>query len=695
MPHSALAAVLRHLRRAAHPPGADAPSDGQLLERFACRRDEAAFEALLERHGRMVWNVCWRVLANSSDAADAFQATFLVLVRKAGSIAKRDSVASWLYGVAHRVALDARAGAARRRAHEQRAGARAEEGLPVSAEVAELRQVLDEELARLPEKYRAPLVLCYLEGKTNDEAADQLGWTRGTIAGRLSRARDLLRGRLARRGLSLAPAVLASALAQEAAPAAVPAGLAGLTLKAALGYATATAGASAPAVALAEGALHTMFVSRLKITTFLLAALALAATGAGWLLHQALARPPRPAPEPPPSVSKPLVLAKDPAQARADRPALVTGNTAFAWDLYARLRRRDGNVVCSPYSISTALAMTYAGARGKTAEQMAEVLHFTLPQERLHPAAGALVRDLSGEAKGKKRNYQLRVANALWGQKDYGFLNDFLALTRESYGAGLTEVDFIKGPEEARKTINAWVEKQTEDKIKELVRKEHITADTRLVLTNAIYFKADWQTKFFKMATRDEPFHLTAKHQVKVPTMYRANRFAHFDGGTFQMLELPFAGKELSMLVLLPKKVDGLPELEKSLTADKLAAWHGKLRQAEVCVYLPRFKVTGAFELKKELVAMGMPLPFERGADFTGMAGSGKALLISEVVHKTYLDVNEEGVEAAAATAVPLPKGDVTREPVIFRADHPFVFVVRDNRSGSVLFAGRVADPTK
>jgi serpin B len=688
MPHPALALILRHLRRAARPPGAGGPSDGELLERFAGRREEAAFEALLQRHGPMVWNVCCRVLANASDAEDAFQATFLVLVRKAKSIARRDSVGSWLHGVAYRVSLDARAAAARRRAYERQGAGQAARELPVDTSWAEVRQVLDEELCRLPEKYRAPLVLCYLEGKTNDEAASQLGWTRGTVAGRLSRARDLLRSRLTRRGLTLPAAALGAILTDQAASAAVPAGLLQLTTKAAT-----TGGASSSVVALAEGVLHTMFVTRLKLAGVVLAVLLILGGGAGWFWQPARSDPPSPPPEKP--SPRPLVLAKDPAQAEADRPALVEGNNKFALDLYARLRSSRGNAVYSPYSISTALAMAYAGARGQTEKQMAEVLHFTLPQERLHPAAGALVRDLTGTAKGQKRNYQLHVANALWGQKDYGFQNDFVTLTRTVYDGGLTEVDFVSAREPARETINRWVRDKTQNKIKELLKKDHLTPETRLVLTNAIYFKAEWDAKFLKQATRIGLFQVSATQKVKVPLMAQRTHFPYLDGGTFQMLDLPYTGGGLSMLILLPKKVDGLPGLEKALTADKLRAWHKKLAETQVELVLPKFKVTGAFQLKEVLKGMGLESPFSKAADFSGMNGGKDPLFFSEVVHQTFVDVNEEGTEAAGATAAVIGLGGVPVKGVTFRADHPFVFLVRDNRSGSILFVGRVADPTK
>jgi hypothetical protein len=318
-----------------------------------------------------------------------------------------------------------------------------------------------------------------------------------------------------------------------------------------------------------------MFIGKLKITAALLTALAIMGTGAGLLLHHALASSPQSSVERP--QYRAIVLADDPTQLKADGPVLVKGNTAFACDLYARLRgEQDGNLFISPYSISSALGMTYAGARGQTAEQMAKVMHFTLPQERLHPAAGTLARDLSGG--DKKRGYQLSVANALWGQKNYGFRDEFLTLNHTCYGAGLQEVDFINAREEARKTINAWVEKETKDKIKELLKPNRLTADSRLVLTNAIYFKAEWERKFYREGTREAPFQVTAQRKVNVPTMHLMANFPYLDGGTFGMLELPYKERDLSMLILLPKKVDGLAELEKSLTADKLAEWQAKLQ---------------------------------------------------------------------------------------------------------------------
>jgi serpin B len=375
-----------------------------------------------------------------------------------------------------------------------------------------------------------------------------------------------------------------------------------------------------------------------------------------------------------------------------DARAAVKGNTEFALSLYGRLRGRDGNLFFSPYSISTALAMTCEGARGQTADEMAKALHFTPDRDRLRAAFAAL---LAQTRAGKEGDYQLSVANALWGQSGIGFLPDFLNHTRESYGAGLREVDFAGSTEAARQAINAWVEQQTKDKIKDLLPPGVLTGDTRLVLTNAIYFKGFWALQFKKSATKEEPFRTAGGGPVKAPLMHQTGDFKYADGGDFQALELPYRGDDLSMVVLLPKKADGLAALEQKLTGPNLRAWLGKLRKQEVQVALPKFKMTREFNLNATLKALGMRRAFvPGGADFSGMAGSvGRKLFIQAVVHKAFVDVNEQGTEAAAATAVGVATTSEPPPPPVFRADHPFVFLIRDNRSGSALFLGRLTNP--
>jgi serpin B len=396
----------------------------------------------------------------------------------------------------------------------------------------------------------------------------------------------------------------------------------------------------------------------------------------------------------------------------ADRAAVVDGNNAFAVQLYSQLQTKGGNLFFSPESISTALAMVYAGARGDTASEMEDTLQFSLPPERLHPAMGALLSDLNAAHDG----YQLRVANALWAQQGYAFLDDFLNLTKADYGAGFNQVDFKSAHAAARLIINQWVEQRTEDKIKDLIPPGALDNTTRLVLTNAIYFKGDWQTPFDKAQTKDEDFHASPAQNIRTPLMHRAGKFNYLNGGTFQALEIPYKGAELSMIVFLPNDAGGLPAFERSLTSYNMRQWLGGLQPApRVVLTLPKFKIEAGFGLKDTLKAMGMKKAFDGSmADFSGMAShqtmhrdgnsiggnppSGN-LYISAVIHKAYVDVDEEGTEAAAATAV-VGKAYVTGRHVpipliIFRADHPFVFLIRDNRSGGILFIGRITDPTK
>jgi serpin B len=323
---------------------------------------------------------------------------------------------------------------------------------------------------------------------------------------------------------------------------------------------------------------------------------------------------------------------------------------------------------------------------------MAEVLHFTLPQTQLHKAFGSLEKKLN-EA-GEEGRYQLSVANALWGQAGYNFLAEFLELTERSYGAGLREVDFVTQAEKVRLIINAWVEEKTQEKIKDLIKPGVLDRLTRLVLTNAIYFKGDWANQFDKKQTRDEPFNLNRHKQVKVPMMHIKDKFKYWADDRLQVLQLPYEGEELSMVILLPVKADGLAEMEKTLTSENLEKWLKGLRKQEVMVSLPKFKMTTDFELSEYLKKMGMPDAFSGDADFSGMTGD-RSLFISNVIHKAFVTVDEEGTEAAAATAVTMRTTSVPAPPKLFRADHPFIFIIKDNRSESILFLGRVMNPEK
>jgi serpin B len=379
----------------------------------------------------------------------------------------------------------------------------------------------------------------------------------------------------------------------------------------------------------------------------------------------------------------------------ADLSLLVEGNSAFAFDLYQALKDEEGNLFYSPYSISVALAMTYAGARGETEQQMAETLKFLLAQDDLHPAFNSLDILLAqrGEgAEGKdEEGFRLNIVNAIWGQKDYAFLDEFLDVLAENYGAGLRLVDFINETEKARVTINDWVSEQTEGRIEDLIPQGVITTLTRLVLTNAIYFNAAWEYPFEEEATYNGPFYLLDSGEVTVPMMRQTESFGYAEGDGYQAVELPYDGNELSMVILLPEEGQ-FKAFESSLDADLVAAIIENLEYQEVALTMPKFEFESEFSLKQALSAMGMPIAFTDNADFSGMTG-GRDLQIAEVIHKAFVSVDEAGTEAAAATAV-IMELTAMPEVVEMTLDHPFIFLIRDIETGTILFVGRVMDPS-
>jgi len=388
-----------------------------------------------------------------------------------------------------------------------------------------------------------------------------------------------------------------------------------------------------------------------------------------------------------------------PQDARKEAPAvaqeLAVGGNAFAVGMYQQLKGEKGNLFFSPFSIRTALAMTYAGARGETAKQMETTLRFgALKDAALHQAFADTAKGLESGGKG---GYQLAIANSLWGQKGYKFLDPFLDVEKTCYGGGLNEVDFVGATEAARKTINLWVEDKTKEKIKELIPADGLSPAARLVLVNAIWFKGNWTVQFKKDQTRDAEFLVSKAEKVTVPLMQQNEELRYTKKDDIQMLELPYVGDRLTMVVLLPEANGGMEKLETELTADKMADWMrsvDKESPEKVQVFLPKFKMTwGTKELSPILKTLGMADAFVFGkADFSGMDG-GKTLFISKVFHKAFVDVNEEGTEAAAATAVVMTKGAAPRMPRVFRADHPFLFLIRDRQTGSILFMGRVVNP--
>lgn len=400
---------------------------------------------------------------------------------------------------------------------------------------------------------------------------------------------------------------------------------------------------------------------------------------------------PRPAPEDTP-MTKPDVTMPAPA----DIAPLAQASNAFAFDLWRKTSTQPGNVAMSPASLSTALAMTWGGAKGETAAEMKRAMHLTGDADAVMAAWGKLASALQSPS----RKLELRIANRLFGEQTYKFEQAYLDKTKAAYGAPLEPVDFRHAAEAGRTRINKWVADQTNQRITNLLPPPSITDQTRLVLVNALYFLADWAQAFEPRATNPAPF-LKAGGKTDVPTMHAMStfRFAKADG--VSVLELPYQGGDAAMVVVLPDQVDGVTSIENSLDASKLAAWQAALQPQQVAVALPRFTIDPAepVELSNTLIALGMASAFDRKrADFTAMAAPRNPedeLFISAVFHKAFVKVDEKGTEAAAASAVVMaPRGAPPRPAAEFKADHPFLFFIVDKASGLILFVGRVVDPS-
>lgn len=385
-----------------------------------------------------------------------------------------------------------------------------------------------------------------------------------------------------------------------------------------------------------------------------------------------------------PALSQPMPVPAPPAD----------GSAGFACDLYAKLRAGPGNVFASPFSIRVALAMTAAGAGGETLADMRKVLRLDADPAKADAAMKALLSAVNGAGvPAEKRGYELATANALWAQKGYPFRAEFRTRAEAVYGAGVRETDFAADPEAGRLAINAWALKETRDKIRDLLAPGVLTRDTRLVLTNAIYFKGTWAEPFNKALTKDAPFATADGSKVPVPLMKLGAALTAVDrpADPYQAVELPYHGQQVAMLLVVPRKPDGLPAVEAKLTAAWLAELTRSLESRPgSTLFLPRFKVETKYELKEPLTAMGLGRAFGDRADFTGMA-TAEQLMIDKVIHKALVEVNEEGTVAAAATAVTMrPTSAVQpRPPVVVRADRPFLFLLRHRPTGEVLFVGR------
>ncbi len=368
---------------------------------------------------------------------------------------------------------------------------------------------------------------------------------------------------------------------------------------------------------------------------------------------------------------------------------VTEGNNRFALALYNQLSPQSENIFFSPYSISTAMAIAYEGAKGETAFEMQEL--FLFPENAtVRRSSYAALHNMLNNASG---DYELSTANALWADKGFGFLPGYIDTARKYYGAEVSNLDFTGQPEESRQTINSWVAEHTNDKIKDLIPQWSINSQTRLVITNAIYFKGEWKTEFDKSDTEDSEFHKTDYESVPVRMMHLSGPkavFGYFEDDSMQVLDMPYDGDDLSMLVFLPKKNDILPT-EGNLTYQNLQRWRSLLSQKNVEVYFPKFTFDTRYFLTSDLGSMGMTTPLSMDADFSGMDGK-KDLYMTNVIHQAYVAVDEQGTEAAAATGVMVGATSAAQKTV-FRADHPFIFIIQDDRTGTILFIGRVEDP--
>jgi len=661
-------------------------------------------DAGLLEHADVAYRVCRRATGHDADAEDAFQNAAMELVRRAGSFRPGTNLRAWILAHMHRQAANLAKARRRLRARERasaeqdpRSRTMEEPGddLERQEQIACVRQAM----AALALDDRTVVELRYYEGLADREVAAVLGIREKAAAQRIRRALERLRQAVGRGvALALLLGFLEEAGARER-EIPIPATLRGWLEQMLRDAACADAGGSRGGCIRLQRGVMAMVRSPLTYVV-LIAVLALGIWMRGGVKSDGTISASATAGE---GKVLPFEKAADP-----EVRELASSGNAFAAALYRKLSETEkGNLFFSPFSIRTALAMTYAGAQGETAAEMKKTLRFPLEDARLHAAFQSMLASLDT---GDGASHTFKIANSLWGKEGYTFLQPFLDANATYYRAGLQTVRF---PDPGRTTINQWVEERTHQKIKDLIPPNGVDALTRLVLVNAVYFYGSWERAFDKSETRDEPF-LMAAGASKTVKMMRHDiseeketpEFRYLEAQDLQAVELLYRGGEIGMVIVLPKAKDGLEALEKSLLAAgadgtvllnaRLAAL-GKAHAREVVVQIPRWRMTwGTTDVRPALESMGMAMPFdERRADFSGMNGirppAYQALHISKVFHKAFVDVNEEGTEAAAATAVALL--GVSMRPPVFRADHPFLFLIRETKTGQILFLGRVVDP--
>lgn len=371
---------------------------------------------------------------------------------------------------------------------------------------------------------------------------------------------------------------------------------------------------------------------------------------------------------------------------------VVAGNTVLAVDLYKKITAKNRNTFFSPYSISCAFAMTWAGARGQTEKEIAQALHFPLTQENLHRSLNAL--DFSIKKSAKTCGFELNVVNQLWGEKSFTIQPEYLRLISVIYGAGIRLLDFRNQPEPSRLIINEWVRKQTYNRIADLIPKDGINDSTKLVITNAIYFKAQWEHQFNSKNTSNGKFTTSTGDFVQAQFMSQCAEFFAVKTNEYQVVSLPYRGKEISMLVIMPES-GKMESVESELSGAFIQSVTNSLSMEEIKLRLPKFKfTTNSINLNPILISLGMLVPFQPSADFSGIDGK-KEIIITDVYHKAFISVNEKETEAAAATTLIMGSGGMPQPPPVYSFDRPFIFLIRDNKTGTILFMGKINDPTK
>ncbi|MDA3781412.1 MAG: serpin family protein [Bacteroidales bacterium] len=371
-----------------------------------------------------------------------------------------------------------------------------------------------------------------------------------------------------------------------------------------------------------------------------------------------------------------------------DMQNTVNHNNKFSFELYKAIKAKPINIIFSPFSISSALAMTYTGAKNNTLEEMSKTLHFNKNFNIHNSNFSTLQKNIISGNKDVKIN----IANSLWAQENYHFLENFITINKKYYKAGIQFTNFNGNIEHSRKKINNWVEKETNDKIKNLIKKNTLDNSTRLVLVNAIYFNGAWKHPFNKENNTEDIFYIFSKCQTKATYMNKLVTGKYYENKLLHIVEIPYKNNIASLMIILPKERFGIMDVEKILNEDKLNEYSDKLTYKKVQLSLPKFKFTSEYELSEQLSKMGMPSAFGKEADFSGMTGN-KDLYIDKIIHKAFIEVNEKGTEAAAATAVTMRKTSAMFEKVNLKIDHPFIFLIKDNKTGSILFSGRVLDP--